>query len=184
MTFSKFIDLLVKISYLYAKESQDLTNTLELPAEIFLALLEKLELSSGFLNLEKKTNKPHTSRTSLLPSHEILNLIENARDGNVEDVVNYVKDKNEKLIQRLEQLKLTDQNDQIPGYASHNVPQIMNINNMKMTKSEFSSPVQKQVNSHFENQFQSELKSNHSESFMTTSIDQFHNDLVNIFEMY
>ena len=72
-------------------------------------LLEKLELSSGFLNLEKKTNKPHTSRTSLLPSKEIVNLISSAKDGDAENVVNYIKAKNAKLIQKMENLKLSQE---------------------------------------------------------------------------
>ena len=53
-------------------------NQVELPAEAFVLLLEKLELSKGFLNLEKMTNKPHISKTSLLPSKELVDLIEDA----------------------------------------------------------------------------------------------------------
>jgi hypothetical protein len=41
-------------------------------------LLEKLELSKGFLNLEKMTFKPHVSKTSLLPDKELVDLIEDA----------------------------------------------------------------------------------------------------------
>lgn len=92
-TFSKFIDTLIKISYLYARDSQEISSNNEIPSEIFTALLEKMELSLGFLNLEKKTNKPHTSRTSLLPSHEILTLIDNAKQGNAEEVINYIREK-------------------------------------------------------------------------------------------
>ena len=44
-------------------------------AEMVCLLLERLELSRGFNNLEKKTNRPHTSKITLLPSkHVIQNL--------------------------------------------------------------------------------------------------------------
>ncbi len=37
-------------------------------AEMFCLLLERMELSKGFMNFEKKTFKPHTSKITLLPS--------------------------------------------------------------------------------------------------------------------
>ena len=40
-------------------------------AEKFAALLERMELSKGFLNLEKKTYKPHFAKTSLLLPRKI-----------------------------------------------------------------------------------------------------------------
>ena len=56
-----------------------------------MLLLEKLELSKGFLNLEKMTNKPHVSKTSLLPSKDLVDLIEEARKGNLDEVLNFIK---------------------------------------------------------------------------------------------
>ena len=38
-------------------------------------LLERMELSKGFNNFEKKTFKPHTSKITLLPSKTIINQI-------------------------------------------------------------------------------------------------------------
>lgn len=175
LTFSKFVDLLVKISYLYARESQEIPSEMELPSEILIMLLEKLELSSGFLNLEKKTNKPHTSRTSLLPSKEIMTLVHSAKDGDAEGVVDYIKDKNLKLIQKLEAMKITDEREVVP----HNIPQIMNINSMD--KGSFYRRNQEVANDTFEphNQY-----SQNEVSGISSSLDQFHEDLVNVYEMY
>ena len=41
-------------------------------AEMLCLLLERLELSKGFNNLEKKTNRPHTSKITLLPSRQVV----------------------------------------------------------------------------------------------------------------
>ena len=38
-------------------------------------LLERFELSKGFNNLEKRTNKPHTSNITLLPSRGVISQI-------------------------------------------------------------------------------------------------------------
>jgi hypothetical protein len=60
LTLSRFFALLIRISIIgYSnmnKESQgeDVTQ-----AEKFVCLLERMEMSNGFLNLEKKTYKPH-----------------------------------------------------------------------------------------------------------------------------
>ena len=44
-------------------------------AEMFCLLLERMELSKGFMNFEKKTFKPHTSKITLLPSKLVLSQI-------------------------------------------------------------------------------------------------------------
>lgn len=139
LTFSKFIDLLIKVSYLYARDSQEMPNELEMPSEILIMLLEKFELSNGFLNLEKKTNKPHTSRTSLLPSREIVSLINSAKEGNTEEVIEYIKDKNMKMIQRINHKRAIQQKITV----SHNVPQIMQVNPMNK-QFEYSEDEQEQ----------------------------------------
>jgi hypothetical protein len=41
-------------------------------AEMFCLLLERMELSKGFMTFEKKTFKPHTSKITLLPSKSVL----------------------------------------------------------------------------------------------------------------
>ena len=44
-------------------------------------LLERLELSNGFNNLEKKTNRPHTSKITLLPSRVVIGLLTEAKNS-------------------------------------------------------------------------------------------------------
>jgi hypothetical protein len=39
-----------------------------LDVEMFCLLLERMELSKGFINFEKRTFKPHTSKITLLPN--------------------------------------------------------------------------------------------------------------------
>jgi hypothetical protein len=43
-----------------------------LDAEMLCLLLERMELSKGFINFEKKTHKPHTSKITVLPSKSVL----------------------------------------------------------------------------------------------------------------
>lgn len=74
LTFAKFLYVLVKAAY-FAYESTGQQNTQDTPysiAERLCMLLERMELSNGFTNLEKKTNRPHTSRTSLLPPESLI----------------------------------------------------------------------------------------------------------------
>ncbi len=67
----KYLDFLVKC----AKQSyyDDNNPCILIDAEMLCLLLERMELSKGFLNFEKKTYKPHTSRLTLLPSKNTLN---------------------------------------------------------------------------------------------------------------
>jgi len=56
--------------YSTGSESQIYSNFQQsslLEAEMLCLLLERMELSRGFGNLEKKTNRPHTSKITLLP---------------------------------------------------------------------------------------------------------------------
>ena len=51
----------------------DMSNPNKLiDAEMLCLLLERMELSKGFMNFEKKTFKPHTSKITLLPSKLVL----------------------------------------------------------------------------------------------------------------
>ncbi len=70
LTFAKFIYLIVKLAY-FAYD----TNPEFSLAERLCFLLERMELSDGFANLEKKTNRPHIARTSLLPSDALINKV-------------------------------------------------------------------------------------------------------------
>jgi hypothetical protein len=171
-TFSKFVDILMKIAYLYARESEDIPSECEIPSEIFIMLLEKLELSSGFLNLEKKTNKPHTSRTSLLPSKEVINLIRGAKEGDVQEVVAYIKEKNSKMIHKIKQQRYNEQKEIVP----HNIPQIMHINSMDkdnfFTQNSWFGPKPAQI------------PSEAIEDPQNSTFSQFHMGLVQVFEAY
>jgi len=70
-TFLKFLDLLVRFSKAsYGSQDSELGSPQQnlIQAEMLCLLLERMELSKGFLNFEKKTSKPHTSKLTLLPS--------------------------------------------------------------------------------------------------------------------
>ena len=71
-TFLKFIDLLVKCAKATYSDSSNKENQL-IEAEMFCLILERMELSKGFMNFEKKTFKPHTSKITLLPSKTVIN---------------------------------------------------------------------------------------------------------------
>jgi hypothetical protein len=50
-------------------------------SEMLCLLLERLELSTGFNNLEKKTNRPHTSKITLLPSRSVISHLTEAKNS-------------------------------------------------------------------------------------------------------
>ena len=50
-------------------------------SEMLCLLLERLELSAGFNNLEKKTNRPHTSKITLLPSRVVISHLTEAKNS-------------------------------------------------------------------------------------------------------
>ena len=52
------------------------TNVTVEDPEKMLLFLEKLENSNGFLNLERRTNKPHTSKLTLIPAKFVLKMID------------------------------------------------------------------------------------------------------------
>lgn len=51
-----------------------------LEAEMLCLLLERMELSQGFNNHEKKTNRPHTSKITLLPRKQVMASLAAAKD--------------------------------------------------------------------------------------------------------
>jgi len=69
---------LVKVSKATYSDQQDQANRL-IDAEMFCLILERMELSKGFMNFEKKTFKPHTSKITLLPSKSVINQIKIAK---------------------------------------------------------------------------------------------------------
>lgn len=91
-TFSHFLDMLVRLS----KTSYGMTfdsfnfsksrSTLIL-AEMVCLLLERMELSKGFMDFEKKTCRPHTSKLTLLPSKQVINQIQFAKGQVYEETI-------------------------------------------------------------------------------------------------
>lgn len=76
-TFAKFAYTLVKVAFFAYENPVVLSATSKSrvsysTAERLCMLLERMELSDGFVNLEKKTNRPHMARTSLLPPETII----------------------------------------------------------------------------------------------------------------
>ena len=73
-TFFKFIDFLAKCAKVsYSDQNNTQLNLIE--SEMLCLLLERMELSNGFINFEKKTSKPHTSKITLLPSKLVISNI-------------------------------------------------------------------------------------------------------------
>jgi len=74
-TLSRFCTSLVHFSiFSFSKNNQlNLSNIID--AEKFLLFLEKLENSKGFQNFEKKSNRPHTNKLTLIPSKSVLKMI-------------------------------------------------------------------------------------------------------------
>lgn len=74
-TLSRFCTSLIHFSiFSFSKNNQlNLGNIND--AEKFLLFLEKLENSKGFQNFEKKSNRPHTTKLTLIPSKSVLKMI-------------------------------------------------------------------------------------------------------------
>lgn len=75
----KFIDFLVKCAKATYNDGSNSNKLIE--AEMFCLILERMELSKGFMNFEKKTFKPHTSKITLLPSKQTLAQIQLAKNA-------------------------------------------------------------------------------------------------------
>jgi hypothetical protein len=75
-TLSRLCASLIHFSiFSYSKNNQMNLNNIN-DSEKFLLFLEKLENSKGFLNFQKKSNKPHTTNFSLIPKKSVLKLID------------------------------------------------------------------------------------------------------------
>jgi len=74
-TLSRFCTSLIHFSiFSFSKNNQLNLNNIN-NQEKFLLLLEKLENSKGFQNFEKKSNRPHTNKLTLIPSKSVLKMI-------------------------------------------------------------------------------------------------------------
>lgn len=78
-TFLKFLDLLVKFAKASYQNYDSSHSQNIILAEMICLLLERMELSKGFLNFEKRTYRPHTSKLTLLPSKSIIQQIQHAK---------------------------------------------------------------------------------------------------------
>ena len=88
-TFAKFLDVLMKCAKMTFSEQASSADKLAysayrqsklLEAEMLCLLLERMELSQGFNNHEKKTNRPHTSKITLLPRKQVMSSLVAAKD--------------------------------------------------------------------------------------------------------
>lgn len=90
LTFAKFLEILVKCSkmtfssFSTGSESQVYQSYSAdkdlLESEMICLLLERMELSKGFNNLEHKTNRPHTAQITLLPSRQVVKSLNTAKE--------------------------------------------------------------------------------------------------------
>jgi hypothetical protein len=83
-TFFRFLDLLVECSIIAFSDpyfSQNRGGTPLVMAEMTCLFLERMELSAGFANIEKKMHRTHTSRMTLLPSRAVIRHIAAAKEA-------------------------------------------------------------------------------------------------------
>ncbi|KAL4491522.1 hypothetical protein ABPG73_013325 [Tetrahymena malaccensis] len=86
-TLNKFITFLIKTSEIaFSKIPEAQQFQMEHPIQKFIALLERMELSEGFQNFEKKIHSTHNSTTSLiLPPEAIKEILDQYRElGNIQ----------------------------------------------------------------------------------------------------
>jgi len=80
LTLNKFLIFVVKVAYV-GYDQEVYKESSYTPIERLCLLLERMELSTGFHNLEKKTSRPHTAKTSLIPAKGCLRNIQENLDG-------------------------------------------------------------------------------------------------------
>lgn len=76
-TFSKFCAFLIRTAIIAYNEALGPNARKFSNSERFALLLERMELSSGMLNFERKTSTPHHSKNTLIVSREILQKVKN-----------------------------------------------------------------------------------------------------------
>jgi len=90
-TFFRFLDLLVECSISAFSDpyfSKSRASSPLVMAEMACLLLERMELSHGFGQIEKKMHRTHTSLQSLLPSRVIIRQIKEAKDALFRETIN------------------------------------------------------------------------------------------------
>ncbi|KAL4506458.1 hypothetical protein ABPG72_000029 [Tetrahymena utriculariae] len=87
-TLNKFITFLIKTSEIAFSKIPEAQQQFQMehPIQKFIALLERMELSEGFQNFEKKIHSTHNSTTSLiLPPEAIKEILDQYRElGNIQ----------------------------------------------------------------------------------------------------
>ena len=73
--FSKFCLAIVHFAVSYYNKNNKMNYSVISESEKLLLFLERLETSKGFQNLEKRTSKPHTSKLTLIPSKDVIRMI-------------------------------------------------------------------------------------------------------------
>lgn len=82
-TFFKFLDLLVQVAVNAFSDplfSKNLAQPM-LTVEMVILVLERMELSPGFTQIEKKTNRTHAATATLLPSRALARQIQTVKDS-------------------------------------------------------------------------------------------------------
>ena len=82
-TFFRFLDLIVQVAHSSFSDpffSRQRVQSLTL-AEMGCMLLERMELSNGFMMIEKKSHRTHTSKVTLLPSRNVITTIQLAKEA-------------------------------------------------------------------------------------------------------
>jgi hypothetical protein len=73
-TFKKFILFLIRAGLIAHRTRSDMSS-----ADKFTSLLERVEMSQGFHDLERLTNRTHISKMTLLPTSRINEFLETRR---------------------------------------------------------------------------------------------------------
>lgn len=81
-TFPRFIDFLVQVALASFADPFFSRNNEQpmIAAEMVVLVLERMELSTGFQEIEKKSNRTHQSKATLLPSRTVIAQIKATKD--------------------------------------------------------------------------------------------------------
>ena len=95
-TFFRFLDLIVECA-IGAFSDPFFNKVGQQPlimAEMMCLLLERMELSTGFMQIEKKMHRTHTSKQTLLPSRASVKQIQAAKDMLLQEQLNNAEELN------------------------------------------------------------------------------------------
>lgn len=146
-TFYKFVRLIVRLSIAsFVQIEKSLSSKENVKIDLFeklIYLLEKIEASSGFINLELKTNLTHTDKTSkILDSNEInyirqnyrnetSNLSSSENNNDFKNKFNFNDSKNKNRLPTSLSGKETEVNSPIPFTQTNNITEKNLLSNSK-----------------------------------------------------